>query len=99
MEAIYPPEDGKSVIPQEKLDKAIKKGIIQPKDDDDVEDLDDDLDSKIDESIKEVWGYYDDKKLGFLDKKKATQFFKDALEVFALRKGKKSQRITPTWKK
>jgi len=85
-EKIYPPEDGRSCIPPEKLQKAIEKGIIPPPPNADEEDVDDDEDAKIDQYIKEVWGYYDKKAEGFVGKKQAQQFFKDALEIFAVRK-------------
>ena len=48
--------------------------------------MDQDEDSKIDAAIREVWSYYDKKGEGFISKKTAEQFFKDALHVFALRK-------------
>jgi hypothetical protein len=37
--------------------------------------------------VKEVWEFYDKKHVGVIDKKQAEQFFKDALELFALRRG------------
>eukprot|EP01098_Paradermamoeba_levis_P006926 TRINITY_DN2874_c0_g1_i1.p1 TRINITY_DN2874_c0_g1~~TRINITY_DN2874_c0_g1_i1.p1 ORF type:complete len:194 (+),score=56.04 TRINITY_DN2874_c0_g1_i1:110-691(+) len=95
LETIYPPEDGKSCIPPEKLQAAIKKGLVKPPDPSDVQDLDDDLDAKIDASIKEVWSYYDKKNVGFLDKKQTHQFINDALEVFALRKNRKVKELFP----
>eukprot|EP01101_Sappina_pedata_P001023 TRINITY_DN11143_c0_g1_i1.p1 TRINITY_DN11143_c0_g1~~TRINITY_DN11143_c0_g1_i1.p1 ORF type:complete len:190 (-),score=101.90 TRINITY_DN11143_c0_g1_i1:96-665(-) len=93
-EQIYPPDNGCSCIPPEKLEKAIQKGLIQrPTSNND--DLDDDMDSKIDAGIKDVWAYYDKKNKGFLSKGEAETFFKDALEVMALRKGRKVKEILP----
>jgi hypothetical protein len=89
-ETIYPSADGTSIIPPEKLQKAIQKGEI-PAPNTDEEDVDDDEDEKIDRAIQEVWNYYDKKNQGFITKKVAQQFFKDALELFALRKGCKSK--------
>jgi len=89
-ETIYPPENGRSIIPPEKLQKAIEKGEIPPQNNDE-EDLDEDLDEKIDNAIKEVWAYYDKKNVGHITKKQMQQFFKDALELFALRRGCKSK--------
>merc|ERR1712000_498178 len=85
-ETIYPPENGVSCIPPEKLEKAIRKGEIPPKTDDDEEDLDGDMDAVIDDCIRQVWQYYDPKGVGFLNKKQTQQFFKDALNLVALRK-------------
>merc|ERR1711879_511586 len=55
------------------------------------EDLPEDEDEKIDSAIKEVWNYYDKKQVGFLNKKQGLQFFKDALELMALRRGVKTK--------
>jgi len=71
------------------LEKEIKKGNIPPKAAQEEEDLDEDLDAIIDEHIKTVWGYYDKKNQGSIDKKTAQQFFKDALGIHALRVGQK----------
>lgn len=94
-ETIYPPEDGRSCIPKEKLDKAIAKGEIPAPSADAEEDLDDDLDAKIDSCIKEVWAFYDKKATGFLPKKVVQQFFKDSLELVALRKNVKTKDLFP----
>ena len=85
-ETIYPPEDGRSCIPPEKLQKAIQKGEIPARDPDEEEDLDENMDEIIDGCIREVWQYYDPKAVGFLNKKQTQQFFKDALNLVALRK-------------
>eukprot|EP01115_Flamella_aegyptia_P003085 TRINITY_DN15017_c6_g1_i1.p1 TRINITY_DN15017_c6_g1~~TRINITY_DN15017_c6_g1_i1.p1 ORF type:complete len:194 (-),score=68.89 TRINITY_DN15017_c6_g1_i1:56-637(-) len=89
-ETIYPSDDGSSCIPPEKLQKAIAKGEIPPQPDDD-EDLDEDEDEKIDSCIREVWAFYDKKQAGFLNKKQTQGFFKDALSLFAIRKGVKAK--------
>jgi len=94
-EQIYPPEDGRTCIPPEKLEKAYQKGLIQRPTVGGDEDLDDDMDSKIDRSIKEVWAYYDKKGKGFLTKSEAETFFKDAFEIMALRKGRKPKELLP----
>ena|SRR3990167_4254169 len=90
-ETIYPPENGISCIPPEKLEKAIKKGLIPPKPADDEEDLDADMDEIIDNCIREVWTHYDPKGVGFLNKKQTQKFFQDALDLVALRKGVKEK--------
>jgi len=91
-ETIYPPDNGVSCIPPEKLEKAIKKGEIPPQvQADDEEDLDGNMDEVIDNCIREVWQYYDPKGLGSLNKKQTQQFFKDALNLVALRKNVKSK--------
>jgi hypothetical protein len=53
------------------------------------EDLDEDMDEILDKHIREVWSYYDPKGQEFLTKKQATQFFKDMLDLFALRRNMK----------
>eukprot|EP01122_Echinamoeba_exundans_P017855 TRINITY_DN9806_c0_g1_i1.p1 TRINITY_DN9806_c0_g1~~TRINITY_DN9806_c0_g1_i1.p1 ORF type:complete len:195 (+),score=58.38 TRINITY_DN9806_c0_g1_i1:269-853(+) len=96
METIFPSEDGRSVFAdpklKAKLDKEIAKGKIKPEMPADEEPVDGDMDELIDRVIKEVWATYDVKNQGFIDKKKAAQFFKDALEVYALRKGMKGSK-------
>mmetsp|Transcript_27541 Transcript_27541/g.38855 ORF Transcript_27541/g.38855 Transcript_27541/m.38855 type:complete len:192 (+) Transcript_27541:74-649(+) len=89
METIYPSENGLSVIPQEKLQKEIQKGTIKPQDPNADKYLDDDMDEKIDKVIREVWAYYDPKGTGVLPKKIIEKFFSDALELYALRMGRK----------
>jgi len=69
METIYPSPNGQSVIPQEKLDKEIRKGTIKADDPNAEKDLDGDMDERIDQCIKEVWSYYDPKGTGILPKK------------------------------
>jgi len=92
METIYPSPNGQSVIPQEKLDKEIRKGTIKADDPNAEKDLDGDMDERIDQCIKEVWSYYDPKGTGILPKKILERFFKDALEIYALRCGRKSSK-------
>ena len=94
-ETIYPPEDGRSCIPKEKLDKAIAKGEIPAPPVDAEEDLDEDLDAKIDSCIREVWTFYDKKNTGFMTKKQVQQFLKDAIELIALRKNVKTKDLFP----
>merc|ERR1712137_233305 len=88
-ETIYPSDDGRSCIPPEKLQKAIAKGEIPPPSED--EDLDEDEDEKIDSCIREVWGHYDKKNTGALNKKQTQQFFKDALSLMAIRRNCKTK--------
>jgi len=95
MEQLYPLPDGASMFDRDpKLKKQfesdVKKGIIKLPDPNLPQDVDDDQDEKIDRCVKEVWGYYDKKNQGFIDKKMGEQFFKDALELFSIRKGCKS---------
>merc|ERR1712137_583939 len=90
-ETIYPPDNGVSCIPPEKLEKAIKKGEIPPQVQADEEDVDGNMDEVIDNCIREVWQYYDPKGMGSLNKKQTQQFFKDALNLVALRKMCKSK--------
>jgi len=90
METIYPPENGMSVIPPEKLQKEIQKGNIKLPDPNAEREVDFDMDEKLDHVINEVWAYYDKKNEGIIKKSVIQQFFKDALELYALRVGKKS---------
>ena len=91
-ETIFPSPDGSSIIPPEKLQKAIAKGeIVLPNTDE--EDVDDDEDAVIDRAIREVWSYYDKKNQQFISKKTAVQFLKDALELYAMRKSLKVKDI------
>jgi len=83
------------LVPPEKLEKAYQKNIIPRPSAGGEEDLDDDMDSQIDKYIKEVWSYYDKKNKGFLTKGESETFFKDALEVMALRKGRKVKELLP----
>lgn len=52
-ETIYPADDGRSIIPPLQLQKAIEKGEI-PRPPTGEEDIDEDLDEKIDGAIREV---------------------------------------------
>jgi len=92
METIYPSENGQSVIPAEKLQKEIAKGKIQPDDPNAEKELDGDMDERLDKSIREVWTYYDPKGTGIMKKDAIKKFFKDGLEIYALRKGAKSSK-------
>eukprot|EP01100_Stratorugosa_tubuloviscum_P000250 TRINITY_DN1050_c1_g1_i1.p1 TRINITY_DN1050_c1_g1~~TRINITY_DN1050_c1_g1_i1.p1 ORF type:complete len:195 (-),score=119.58 TRINITY_DN1050_c1_g1_i1:200-784(-) len=91
-EQIFPTATGRSFIPQEKLQKAIQQQSIPqsalnpPSPDPDV---DEDMDTIVEKHFGEVWAYYDKKSKGFLTKSECESFFKDALEVYALRQGKK----------
>jgi len=71
----------------------IPASAANPKNMDD--DADDDMDSKIDQCIRDVWAYYDKKNKGFLTKGEAETFFKDALNIMCLRKGVKAKDILP----
>src|SRR3989338_7450782 len=87
-EQIFTNTNGQSSIPPEKLQKLVASGKIPASalSSGGDEDLDDDLDSRIDACIKEVWLYYDPKNVGSINKSKAITFFKDALDLFALRR-------------
>jgi hypothetical protein len=74
---------------KQKLDKEIAKGKIKADIPEDEEALDPDLDSSIDKYVREAWQYYDKKNQGFIEKKVALQFFKDSLELYAIRRGQK----------
>jgi len=50
------------------------------------------MDDKIDRAIKDVWAHYDPKGTGVIPKKMVDKFFKDSLELYALRVGKKSSK-------
>jgi len=89
METIYPPPNGQSVIPPEKLQKEIQKGTIKPDDPHAVKDLDGDMDEKIDKVIREVFTHYDPKSTGQISKSTISKFFKDSLDLYAMRLGKK----------
>lgn len=92
METIYPNPNGQTVIPHDKLEKAIAKGQIRPDDPNAEKELDQDMDERIDKCIREVWAHYDPKGTGVLPKKIVQRFFKDALELYALRLGRKSSK-------
>jgi len=98
MEQLYPLETGESMFSRDpklkaELDKEVKKGAIRLPDPNKPIDVDDDQDAKIDDSVKEIWTYYDKKNLGFIDRKQARQFMEDALELFALRRGRKAKEL------
>mmetsp|Transcript_5214 Transcript_5214/g.14694 ORF Transcript_5214/g.14694 Transcript_5214/m.14694 type:complete len:198 (+) Transcript_5214:116-709(+) len=92
-ETIYPPENGMSAIPREKLEKAVQKGEIpasalNAKE----EELDGDMDAIIDAAIREVWSFYDKKNEGYISKGTAKKFLEHAFELLALRKGAKKSK-------
>jgi len=89
METMFPDPNGRSVIPPEALQKEINKGNIKPFHRDE-KDVDGDMDDYIDKVIKEVWNFYDPKGTGIIPKALVSKFFKDALEVYALRMGRKN---------
>jgi hypothetical protein len=88
MEIIYPTADGRSVVPQDKLEKEIAAGKIK-KIVREEEDVDGDMDEYIDEVIGDIFAGYDPKGTGMLPKKVLEKFFKDALDVYAMRQGRK----------
>mmetsp|Transcript_9395 Transcript_9395/g.12650 ORF Transcript_9395/g.12650 Transcript_9395/m.12650 type:complete len:197 (+) Transcript_9395:44-634(+) len=92
-ETIYPPDDGHSCIPPEKLQKAYDKGDIPRPPPRDEEDLDEDLDSKIDAAIKQVWSYYDKKNEGRISKSTTKKFLEHSFELLALRKHRKPKEL------
>jgi hypothetical protein len=95
MEAMFPSDDGSTVFSDRnpklkaKLEKEIAKGKIKPDPIEDEQAVDGDNDTHIDKYVKEVWSYYDRKNQGQIEKRVALQFFKDSLELYALRKGMK----------
>ncbi|XP_049848704.1 uncharacterized protein LOC126316455 [Schistocerca gregaria] len=96
IESIYPSEDGSSVFDKmpklkAKLDREYAKGTIKFTETEE-EPIDGDLDAVIDSAIKEVWCTYDPKGTGLMDKKAAEKFFKDALQVYAIRQGGKTEK-------
>eukprot|EP01089_Gocevia_fonbrunei_P010732 TRINITY_DN236_c0_g1_i3.p1 TRINITY_DN236_c0_g1~~TRINITY_DN236_c0_g1_i3.p1 ORF type:complete len:202 (+),score=69.10 TRINITY_DN236_c0_g1_i3:98-703(+) len=97
METVYPSADGRTVFDNPematKLAKEMKKGTIKTPTVKDEADVDEDLDTKLEENVAEIWSYYDKKNLGSIPKKEAIKFFKDALELFALRRGVKSKEV------
>jgi hypothetical protein len=65
------------VIPYEKLQKEIQKGTIKPEDPNSKEeDVDGDMDEKIDKVIRDIWAHYDPKGTQVLPKKVIEKFFK-----------------------
>jgi len=95
MEAIYPSKTTvftdpklKIILDKEVLKRGIKLDDLEP---DEVA-IDGDLDADIDRCINMVFQVYDKKLSGSITKKDAQQFFKDCLELYALRQGKKSSK-------
>jgi len=88
METIFPLPNGQSVIPPEKLQKEIEKGTIVPRNNSEKE-LDGDMDEYIDKLIREIWQFYDPKNIGIMPRKIMEKFFKDSLDLYALRQGRK----------
>ena len=97
MEGMFPTEQKTTIFNdpklKQKLDKEIAKGKIKADIPEDEEALDPDLDSSIDKYVREAWQYYDKKNQGFIEKKVALQFFKDSLELYAIRRTQKSKDI------
>ena len=79
---LYPSEDGQ-VIEIKGVDPQLLK-----EEEENCKDYGDE-DEAIDKYMDEVWKLYDVKEQRFLPKKVAMQFFKDALAIFAMRKGQK----------
>ena len=97
MESAYPAEDGRSVFDSDpklkaKLDRELAKGKIPMEPTDLEEPIDGDLDMLVARAVEEVWKTYDPKNTGFMDKKNMEKFFKDALQLYALRTGRKSDK-------
>jgi len=97
MEAIYPSPTKTTVFTDAKLkttlDKEVlKRGIKLDDLEPDEIAIDGDLDADIDRCIQMVFQVYDKKNTGTISKKDAQQFFKDCLELYALRQGKKSSK-------
>jgi len=95
MEAIYPSKTTVFTDPKLKihLDKEVLKRNIKLDDlEPDEVAIDGDLDADIDRCINMVFQLYDKKTTNTISKKDAQQFFKDCLELYALRQGKKSSK-------
>jgi len=92
MEVIFPSPTGQSVIPQEKLQKAIQDKKITPENPNAPKFLDGNMDDKADAVITEIWNYYDKNQTGVISKSTLKKFFEDALTVYALRKGMKDKK-------
>jgi len=83
---LYPAEDGDiTTIPG--VDP-----ILLQKEEEAMEDYEDE-DEAIDQSLDIVWAEYDKKGEKHISKKVALQFFKDAMTLFAFRKGKEPKHI------
>jgi len=89
METIFPMPNGQSVIPPEKLQKEFEKGTLRPPDPNAEKEVDGDMDEKIDKIIRDIWNFYDPKATGFMKKGVIEKFFKDSLDLYALRQGRK----------
>jgi len=92
METIFPMPNGQSVIPPEKLQKEFQKGTLRPPDPNAEKEVDGDMDEKIDKVVQDIWAFYDPKSTGIMPRKVMEKFFKDALDLYALRMGKKSSK-------
>jgi len=90
METLFPTGDNSTVFDDPKLKqqlvKEMKKGTIKPPRTSDEVDVDEDMDSKIDQMCEECWSYYDAKRTGTITRKQAQQFFKDCFQLYALRR-------------
>ncbi len=90
MESVFPSAEGYTVFDDPKIKqqlvKEMKKGTIKPPAATDEVDVDEDLDSKVDQMAKEIWQYYDPKGTGNINKKAAQKFLKDCFQLYSLRK-------------
>ena len=100
METIWPNDNGTSVIPPDQLQKEIQKGTIRPRPQK-TKGGDEDMDEYVDEVVNEIYQHYDPKGVGQIKKSVLKKFFNDALEIYALRQGRKSAKevIAPNVKK
>eukprot|EP01119_Soliformovum_irregulare_P008552 TRINITY_DN21667_c0_g1_i1.p1 TRINITY_DN21667_c0_g1~~TRINITY_DN21667_c0_g1_i1.p1 ORF type:complete len:196 (-),score=58.85 TRINITY_DN21667_c0_g1_i1:126-713(-) len=87
METLFPNPNGQSMIPPEVLQKEIQKGTIVPLNLGAEKNLDGDTDEYVDKVVRDIWNFYDPKGTGLMTKKALQKFFKDALEIYAMRKG------------
>lgn len=89
METIYPSKDGVTIFEDPKLKqrlvKEMKKGNIKPPSMSDSLDIDEDMDVVVDGIAAEVWRYYDPKNTGLMKKTAIQAFFKDCLDLYAMR--------------
>jgi len=98
MEAIYPTKNPSTVFNDPKmktnLDKEVlKRGLKLDDLEPDEQAVDGDLDADIDRCVGMAFQVYENKKQpGTIAKKDAQQFFKDCLELYAMRQGKKSSK-------
>jgi len=99
MEVIYPAKGRTSIFSvnlkaKAALEKECKKrGITLDDLEPEEEAVDGDLDSEIERCVKKVWAVYDKKNQGALPKKIVEQFFRDTLELYAIRSQKKLKDI------